>query len=93
MNRGISIYAAEQDNLTYEWNEFVLYKNAEGEYYVDEQGGCSCCSYDIELIKWETAKPMTPPEVLKAFLDWASFMQPLNKTRELEGLYHALQWK
>lgn len=90
------IWDASDDELGYEWNEFHVYvkpylKSPE-RYVSHDQSGCSCNSYDLYDCGHDY-KLTTKSEVIAHFNEWASFMKPLSKTRNLESLIQALQDK
>jgi hypothetical protein len=92
MKPGTEIFLSSNHELFYEWNEFHVYRNEDGEYYADNDNGCSCDYYEKDEIIWESCKPMTRQEVVTNFTEWANgFMRPLTWTRELERLLKSLK--
>jgi hypothetical protein len=82
------IYSASDDTLGYEWSEFHVYVDDNGQFRIDAQSGCSCNYYEATP---ENAKPSTKQEVINEFTLWGSHFNPQNKTRELERLFNSLK--
>jgi hypothetical protein len=92
-DRLTEIFSAENDTLSYEWNEFHVYLDTEAtsksHFVCYDDSGCSCNHYE---------PPMSPIfytrydrlGVLNAFSAWAQFMTPLNFTRNLDRLISTL---
>lgn len=94
MKPGVEIFATEDDSLDYQWDEFHLFRNEDGELFADRDSGCSCDNYEPPSPEaWQQLAPALRAQVIAQFNDWATFMSPLNKTRELERLIVALNGK
>lgn len=90
MKQGVEIYSTDEGEL-YEWNEFHVFRNEDGELHADQDSGCSCDSYEYPTQEqWNRLAQHNRAEVIAKFSDWASFMSPFTKTRELERLVTAL---